>query len=154
MRRGPSLAGLLVLMLVVGCSAGPVDDAGGTDTAPEHPGDGSDQYLDVTVSLPDELAVGDCVRLRQDRKNGLGVEPDDCADTGSQRVIAIVELDDDAYPGEGVLRDRSDAICSDAFEATGVSVGDGQPAYGSTMPTPGDWLRGERRVVCYADPPQ
>lgn len=135
---------LLFAWFVIACGS-----EGGSATS-----ETSDPLLDATVHLPVGLAVGNCVRIHFGPPDAMDVTSADCADDASETVIAIVELDDGDYPGPAALTDRADAACGDAFEATGISVGDGEPAYGQTQPTPGDWSRGERRIVCYSsDPP-
>ena len=101
-----------------------------------------------------EVAPGACLATLS-AEAGDDLDLIDCAEQHLGEVVAVVELQDEDYPGEAVLAASALGVCASAFaDYVGTPVGDTELGLLPVVPDEADWrVEGDRTVVCVAEGP-
>jgi hypothetical protein len=101
-----------------------------------------------------QVGPGTCLAtLPSDTATPLDVVP--CEQQHLGEVVAVLELDEGAWPGETAVLVQARDRCADAFvEHVGVADSDSELNLQPVVPRENDWrIDGDRTVVCLAEGP-
>jgi hypothetical protein len=132
-----SLAALVALVGLAGCSSETPRNSAGQVTAP-------------AVAPADSIKVGDCTgELKEGSISVADLVP--CDQPHYFEAFASKTLDDGEFPGEESLRKTADAFCNEQYEAfVGVAPGDSTYAVFHLTPVAETWATNDRLILCLA----
>jgi hypothetical protein len=146
-RRGPGWRALAVVALGLLLGLGALLLAGRGDADPTP---GTDRVAQDTAAVE----PGTCLAsLPSD--GGQPLDTVACQDQHLGEVVAVVELDDGAWPGEVAVLGQAREACTAAFaDYVGVPVADSELGLLPVVPRENDWrVDGDRTAVCLAEGP-
>lgn len=96
------------------------------------------------------LDVGDCFDDPDDASEAVADLPlVACDEPHDNEVYAVIELPDEAFPGDEAILERAETDCLGAFEPyVGTAYGDSTLFATWLVPTEASWSDGDREVVC------
>ena len=124
-----TVAALIALGLLVGCSGSDASDDGAIDVA--------------------DLKTGQCVSAASADVFVRAFEGGPCLEPHAMEVAGSYDLDDGEYPGVTALVLSSQRDCIPIYERyTGADFWDSPWDVKPIIPSPVSWREGDRRVIC------
>jgi hypothetical protein len=151
-RRGDKGTGLAVtgLILSVLWAAAIGVGVAALTKSPDPKRDASGQISGTQKAGPDKLRVGDCVAPSQTGEV-TDVKAQPCSTPGSDKVFAVFDLPQGAWPGEAASSAAADRGCTKRYQASRARAKqESELVY--FAPTKERWALGYHKVVCLVGP--
>lgn len=152
----------VVVVLLAGCARGPAEGGAADPAAPATTAVATDDApADSEEEDPEDsdAADGEEVSIFRVRAGDCFDDPEgseirevvviSCDEPHDNEVYALVELDDDDFPGENQVADEAEELCFEAFEDyVGLPYEESIFLSLQLTPTEQGWEDGDREAVC------